>query len=86
MATAQADVVFDAGIDAVRSLATLATVASDVDGWIYRHDRDLTGFIDGTEIPSQLAAYERSWCALTALAPAAASCSSSSGDLIPVRL
>ena len=29
-----------------------------VTGWVYRHDRDLTGFIDGTENPSLLEAAE----------------------------
>jgi porphyrinogen peroxidase len=33
-------------------------VARASPGWLYRHDRDLTGFIDGTENPSLLAAPE----------------------------
>jgi putative iron-dependent peroxidase len=48
------DIVFDAGVDALRDVGPLTTVASEVNGWVYRHDRDLTGFIDGTENPSQL--------------------------------
>src|SRR5206468_4324892 len=45
--------VFDSGrlaIDAVGAAG--ATVAAETTGWLYRHDRDLTGFIDGTENPS----------------------------------
>jgi putative iron-dependent peroxidase len=30
----------------------LASVAEETSSWAYRHDRDLTGFIDGTENPS----------------------------------
>jgi putative iron-dependent peroxidase len=52
------DAVFDAGIDALRSLAPVATAVTEINGWLYQHDRDLTGFIDGTENPSQLEAYE----------------------------
>jgi putative iron-dependent peroxidase len=29
---------------------------SEITGWLYQHDRDLTGFVDGTENPSQLEA------------------------------
>jgi porphyrinogen peroxidase len=50
--------VFDnarAALDAVR---TVAGVATELTGWQYRYDRDLTGFIDGTENPSQLEAPE----------------------------
>jgi putative iron-dependent peroxidase len=52
------DVVFDGAVRVISSLAGTATVAAEVTGWIYRHDRDLTGFIDGTENPSQLEAQE----------------------------
>ncbi|RKS75422.1 putative iron-dependent peroxidase [Motilibacter peucedani] len=52
------DVVFDAGTSSLRSLAPLARAATEVGGWLYRHDRDLTGFVDGTENPSQLEAYD----------------------------
>ena len=52
------DVVFDAGLAALGTLSAVAFVESEVGGWLYRHDRDLTGFIDGTENPSQLEAYE----------------------------
>jgi putative iron-dependent peroxidase len=50
------DVVFDSTLTVVRRLAGLATMASEVNGWLYRHDRDLTGFIDGTENPSMIEA------------------------------
>jgi putative iron-dependent peroxidase len=40
-------------IDAVRHSADVAT---ETMGWLYHHDRDLTGFIDGTENPSLLEA------------------------------
>lgn len=46
------DVVFDGSLDAVRRLAPLATLAVETPGWIYRRDRDLTGFEDGTENPT----------------------------------
>lgn len=46
------DVVFDTSREAIGALAEIATVADEVSSWPYRHDRDLTGFIDGTENPS----------------------------------
>jgi putative iron-dependent peroxidase len=46
------DVVFDVARGAIAALAPLATVADETSSWPYRHDRDLTGFIDGTENPS----------------------------------
>jgi putative iron-dependent peroxidase len=49
--------IFDAGrlgIDAVSRAG--GTVAQETTGWLYRHDRDLTGFIDGTENPSLIEA------------------------------
>ena len=46
------DVVFDEARVALRSLDSVATVAEETVGWPYRQDRDLTGFIDGTENPS----------------------------------
>ena len=51
-AAASYDVVFDATLDAVRKLAPLAAVVSEVPGWTYHRDRDLTGFEDGTENPT----------------------------------
>jgi putative iron-dependent peroxidase len=45
--------VFDAGRQAIDAVSAAgATVAAETTGWLYRHDRDLTGFIDGTENPS----------------------------------
>jgi putative iron-dependent peroxidase len=50
------DAVFDSTLRVVRALEPVATVASEVTGWLYQHDRDLTGFIDGTENPSMIEA------------------------------
>ena len=46
------DVVFDEARAAIAALAPVARVAHETSSWPYRHDRDLTGFIDGTENPS----------------------------------
>ena len=46
------DVVFDVARNAIAELHGLATVADETSSWPYRHDRDLTGFIDGTENPT----------------------------------
>ena len=46
------DVVFDVARQAMGSLDQLAMVAEETSSWPYRHDRDLTGFIDGTENPT----------------------------------
>jgi porphyrinogen peroxidase len=46
------DVVFDVARAAIAALAGLATVADETSSWPYRHDLDLTGFIDGTENPT----------------------------------
>ena len=48
------DVVFDAARSAIAALEPLATVAEETSSWPYHHDRDLTGFIDGTENPTLL--------------------------------
>jgi putative iron-dependent peroxidase len=48
--------VFDGGRLVVAALGRYADVARETTGWLYRHDRDLTGFIDGTENPSLLEA------------------------------
>jgi putative iron-dependent peroxidase len=45
------DVVFDVARTAIAALAELAAVAEETSSWPYRHDRDLTGFIDGSENP-----------------------------------
>ncbi len=52
------DVVFDTARGAIGELAGLAEVAGETSSWPYRHDRDLTGFIDGTENPSLIDAPE----------------------------
>jgi putative iron-dependent peroxidase len=46
------DKVFDVTREAMRVLAPVASLASEVAGWTYKENRDLTGFIDGTENPS----------------------------------
>ncbi len=46
------DVVFDVGRAAIAELRGLAVVADETSSWPYRHDLDLTGFIDGTENPT----------------------------------
>jgi putative iron-dependent peroxidase len=46
------DVVFDTARAAIMALAGLATVAEETSSWPYLHDRDLTGFIDGSENPT----------------------------------
>ncbi|MGH7714675.1 MAG: Dyp-type peroxidase, partial [Vulcanimicrobiaceae bacterium] len=52
------DVVFDMGTEAVASVAQYADLTREVRGWSYRHNRDLTGFEDGTENPTLDAAPE----------------------------
>ena len=52
------DVIFDVARMAIRSLAEVATVAEETSSWPYRHDLDLTGFIDGTENPTLIEAPE----------------------------
>jgi putative iron-dependent peroxidase len=46
------DVIFDTARGAMVALADLAVVADETSSWPYQHDRDLTGFIDGTENPT----------------------------------
>jgi porphyrinogen peroxidase len=48
------DVVFDTARSAIAALEPIATVAEETSSWPYHHDRDLTGFIDGTENPTLL--------------------------------
>ena len=45
------DIVFDAAIGLINDLAPVTTLATEIEGWSYHRDRDLTGFIDGTENP-----------------------------------
>lgn len=46
------DKVFDVTKEARQALASIASLALEVAGWTYKENRDLTGFIDGTENPS----------------------------------
>ena len=50
------DVVFDVARAAIAELAEVATLADETSSWPYRHDLDLTGFIDGTENPTLIEA------------------------------
>ncbi len=52
------DVVFDVAHQAIFAVKALASVAEETSSWPYRHDRDLTGFIDGSENPSLIEAAE----------------------------
>src|SRR5438128_5867782 len=52
------DVVFDMARAAIAALDPLASVAEESSSWPYRHDRDLTGFIDGSENPNLIDAPE----------------------------
>jgi putative iron-dependent peroxidase len=52
------DVIFDVARGAIAELQGLASVADETSSWPYRHDRDLTGFIDGTENPTLIDAPE----------------------------
>jgi putative iron-dependent peroxidase len=46
------DVVFDVSRAAIAELRDVGSVAEETSSWPYRHDLDLTGFIDGTENPT----------------------------------
>jgi putative iron-dependent peroxidase len=50
--------VFDNARAVLAEVAPVARLGREVTGWLYRHDRDLTGFVDGTENPSLLTAHE----------------------------
>jgi putative iron-dependent peroxidase len=52
------DVIFDVARAAIAGLEGLATVVDETSSWPYQHDRDLTGFIDGTENPTLIDAPE----------------------------
>ena len=45
------DVVFDVGGTIVQRLSATSTLVRELTGWTYQHNRDLTGFQDGTENP-----------------------------------
>lgn len=46
------DVIFDMARETMVALSAFASVAQESSSWPYEHDRDLTGFIDGTENPN----------------------------------
>ena len=48
------DIVFDMARSVVRDLAGQASLGEETSSWSYQHDRDLTGFIDGSENPTLL--------------------------------
>jgi putative iron-dependent peroxidase len=48
------DVLFDMARSVVNDLASQASLCEETSSWPYRHDRDLTGFIDGSENPTLL--------------------------------
>jgi putative iron-dependent peroxidase len=50
------DVIFDVARAAIADLRGLAAIADETSSWPYRHDLDLTGFIDGTENPNLIEA------------------------------
>jgi putative iron-dependent peroxidase len=50
------DVIFDMARSVVHDLAGQASLGEETSSWPYRHDRDLTGFIDGSENPTLLEA------------------------------
>jgi putative iron-dependent peroxidase len=52
------DVIFDVAHAAIAAMKELASVAEETSSWAYRHDRDLTGFVDGSENPSLIDAPE----------------------------
>ncbi len=52
------DILFDMGRGIIGDLAGLASLAEETSSWAYKHDRDLTGFIDGSENPTLLDAPE----------------------------
>ncbi|MFL5953809.1 MAG: Dyp-type peroxidase [Gaiellaceae bacterium] len=52
------DVIFDTARAAIEMLEGFASVAEETSSWPYRHDRDLTGFIDGSENPTLIEAAE----------------------------
>jgi putative iron-dependent peroxidase len=48
------DVIFDMARSVIHDLAGQASLGEQTSSWSYRHDRDLTGFIDGSENPTLL--------------------------------
>jgi putative iron-dependent peroxidase len=52
------DVIFDTARDAIGALDAVASLADETSSWPYQRDRDLTGFIDGSENPDLIDAAE----------------------------
>jgi putative iron-dependent peroxidase len=48
------DVIFDMAREVIHDLASQASLGEETSSWPYRHDRDLTGFVDGSENPTLL--------------------------------
>ena len=48
------DIVFDMARTVIHDLAGKATLKEETSSWAYKHDRDLTGFVDGSENPTLL--------------------------------
>ena len=48
------DVIFDMARSVINDLTGQASLEDETSSWPYRHDRDLTGFIDGSENPTLL--------------------------------
>jgi len=48
------DIIFDMARSVIHDLAGQASLGQETSSWPYRHDRDLTGFIDGSENPTLL--------------------------------
>jgi porphyrinogen peroxidase len=48
--------VFDAARAVMAELRPVAQLGSEIGGWVYRHNRDLTGFVDGTKNPKPVEA------------------------------
>ncbi len=48
------DMVFDMARTVIQDLTGKATLQEETTSWSYRHDRDLTGFVDGSENPTLL--------------------------------
>jgi putative iron-dependent peroxidase len=50
------DVIFDTARAVIAAVEDVGVVADETSSWPYHHDRDLTGFIDGTENPTLIEA------------------------------
>jgi porphyrinogen peroxidase len=50
------DVIFDTGRATISALSGVASLRQETSSWPYQHDRDLTGFIDGSENPTLIEA------------------------------